>query len=83
MPAFSRPIVVDGKLVGIACGRRDHRQCSTPGCRNDAGLLCDYPVTRQGKPGTCDRKVCVGCAKHIGKNVDYCAAHGRLKGAAK
>jgi len=77
MPMVGRPIVIDGKVVGIACSREQRRTCSTPGCHNTAPLLCDYPVTRKGKPATCDRPTCKSCALHVGKDVDYCAVHAR------
>lgn len=51
MPRFSTIIHdKDGRPVGIACGHRRHRSCSTPGCRNDAPLSCDAPVTRENPP---------------------------------
>jgi hypothetical protein len=33
MPSFSRTIYDDqGNAIGIACGRRNRRACSTPSC---------------------------------------------------
>ena len=64
----------------IVCTRGQRsKPCSTPGCTNRATLLCDFPVTRKGKPGTCDRPVCAKCAKHVGPDRDYCAAHARVE----
>lgn len=77
MPSWSKPIVVDGQVVGIACGRSPRRNCSTPGCRSAATIQCDYSVVRKGKVGTCDRWCCRSCAKNVGPNRDYCGAHAR------
>jgi hypothetical protein len=78
MPSFSRTIYdANGKAIGIACGRRDRRACSTPGCSGDATVQCDFPVTRKGKAGTCDRYVCRRCAVSVGTDRDYCPPHAR------
>lgn len=76
-PPRARAIVVDGKVVGIACARGRAVRCSTAGCTNSADLLCDWPVTRKGRVGTCDRRVCSRCALARAPGVDYCAAHAR------
>ena len=73
-----------GNVVAIVCTRgARHQACSTPGCRNNATLQCDFAVTRKGKPGTCDRYVCRVCAVRVGPDLDYCAAHARLRAAPK
>ncbi len=79
MPSFSHTLYDDkGNPIGIACGRRDRRSCSTPGCRNDATIQCDFPVTkRNGKAGTCDRWCCRACAVSVGPDRDHCGAHAR------
>ena len=77
MPRFSTPIVIDGQVVGIACGSRPTRYCQTQGCRRVATIQCDHPVTRKGKAGTCDRWCCRGCAKNVGPDRDYCPPHAR------
>lgn len=50
-------------------------RCSIPGCRRSADLLCDYPVIRKGRKGTCDAKVCEAHALHAGPDRDLCPAH--------
>jgi len=79
MPRWSKTIYdATGKPMGIACGRSPFKACSTPGCRNHADKLCDYPVTRKnGKAGTCDRPMCSRCAKNVGPDRDYCGVHAR------
>ena len=78
MPRFSRPIIVDGVQVGIACGREPDRACSSCGGFG-AHKLCDYPV--KSKSGTCDRVLCKQCAHPVGHDHDYCPAHFRLSQA--
>ena len=67
-----------GGGTAIVCSRGQRRRsCSTPNCTRTAELLCDHPVTRKGKVGTCDRPICSRCAVSQGENTDYCQAHGR------
>lgn len=47
-------------------------------CGYPGGLLCDYPVMRNGKAGTCDAKLCRRCATAIAVNMHYCPPHSRL-----
>jgi len=69
-----------GGATLIVCSRgQRQRRCSTAGCQNRASLLCDFAVTRKGKAGTCDRPVCKPCAKNVGPDRDYCAAHARVE----
>jgi len=37
----------NGASAIVCTGRRRRRQCSTPGCRNDATLDCDWAVQRR------------------------------------
>lgn len=84
MPSFSRTIYDDqGRPIGIACGRRNRRSCSTPGCTGDATIQCDFPVTRKGKPATCDRWCCRSCAVNVGKDLDHCPVHARANATEK
>jgi hypothetical protein len=76
MPRRCRPIIIDGKQVGIATVQVGY--CQTTGCYGVEEKLCDYPVTRKGKPGTCDRKLCSRCAVNVGPNKDYCPPHARV-----
>lgn len=58
MPRFSQTLYDGaGKPIGIACGRVDHKRCSTPGCANHAGKLCDYPVERNDPPKRGDARM--------------------------
>jgi hypothetical protein len=67
----------------IVCNR-ERRTCATPGCSKQTRKQCDFPVTRNGKAGTCDRYLCSGCAVSVGPNVDHCPPHARAaKGANK
>lgn len=60
----------------IACGpRRPTRRCSVPNCQHAATKLCDYPVERKGKLGTCDAHLCDGHAKDAGDGKDHCPPH--------
>lgn len=52
--------------------------CSMPNCNAKSSKLCDYPVTRNGVQGTCDRPLCSRCAVSQGKDVDYCPEHARV-----
>jgi len=44
-----------------------------------ATLLCDFEIgkTLGGEPITCDAKVCVKCAKHVGPDKHWCPKHSR------
>lgn len=83
MPSRSVPIRDGaGKVIGIACTRERRAHCATAGCRGDAVLLCDFPVTRRGKPTRCNRHVCRRCAKAVGKREHFCPPHARTAGNA-
>ena len=78
MARWSQPIVVDGKVVGVACGRSPDHWCK--GCGKRATIQCDYPVTRKGgKAGTCDRWCCRSCATNVGPDRDYCRPHATMQ----
>lgn len=62
-----------GGGYAIVCARGGGKRCVT--CGRPSTLLCDYPVTRDGKPGTCDRPMCAKHAEHVGPDRDYCLAH--------
>jgi hypothetical protein len=74
-----------GKAIGIACTSRPRLRCATAGCTGEGSVLCDYPITRRNRAGTCSRRVCGKCAKHVGPKLDYCPPHARLhdEGAAE
>lgn len=67
----------DGNVVGhaIVCGRGQKQRCQDCGALSD--VLCDFPVTRNGKETTCDRKCCRRHCVSVGKDRDYCLPHHR------
>jgi len=67
----------DGSTA-IVCSRG--RSSGTPCyvCGRPSSYLCDYPVTRGGKPATCDKPMCARCRNNVGPDRDYCNAHFRL-----
>lgn len=73
----------DGKVAhGFVCMRGSGtKPCVTCGKRHE--ILCDYPVTRDGVAGTCDRACCRQHSVSVGQNLDYCLAHARLAGKEK
>lgn len=73
-----RTVDLGGGAAAIVCTRGQRRRsCATPGCGNRADKQCDFPVTRNGKPATCDRYVCSSCAVSKGRDLDYCPPHAR------
>lgn len=64
---------------GIACTRGKTKRCDTPNCQEVCVALCDHPVTRNGKPGTCDRKMCKAHQHPAGEDKDLCEVHHKLK----
>jgi hypothetical protein len=63
----------------IVCGPRGRRSyCAVPQCGRYSEVLCDYPVKRKGKAGTCDMKLCLVHAKRVEVDRDYCPAHFKL-----
>jgi hypothetical protein len=61
----------------IVC-TRGGRQKSCVTCGKPASILCDYPVTRDGKDTTCDRPCCRQHAESVGSDKDYCLAHAQM-----
>jgi hypothetical protein len=71
-----RVIMSGNGTMAIACGPRARRApCSVPGCANDAGKLCDFPVTRKGAPATCDARLCDRHAAPASEGRDFCPPH--------
>jgi len=95
MPCLSAKF--PGGLV-ITCTKKSKRrvQCSTPGCKRTAVALCDYPITREGKPSTCDRALCDRC-RHpqqrewiglileavVADKFDFCRVHHEMAREAR
>jgi len=72
----------EGQVVGILCSRSRHpgsrtrcECCGTMGAR----FLCDFPMgkKRNGKPKTCDKKICGGCRISVGVDRDLCPEHAQ------
>lgn len=73
MPVVKLP----GGGTAIVCGRGlSRKRCVT--CGKPSDVLCDYPVKRNGKEGTCDRPCCREHAVSVGDNRDYCLAHAEF-----
>ncbi len=73
-------LVVAPGVMAIVCSRGRRRKappCSVPGCDRDSVSLCDFPVTREGREGTCDKELCSSHRTHVGTDLDYCPAHSR------
>lgn len=74
----------DGPVTAIVCRRGSRRTialCSEPHCSKPHDKLCDYPVQRNGRAGTCDRALCEGHSVAVGPDRDYCMAHARASKA--
>ena len=68
---------------GAAGGKR--AMCDVQGCSTPYEKLCDWPVPGpEGKPKTCDQKLCKAHAHNVGPDRDYCPTHHveHRKGAA-
>lgn len=61
---------------GFVCGGRARRQyCQTPNCGRVAERLCDFVIDRKdGKPKTCNRRMCEKCRTAVGE-LDHCPPH--------
>ena len=70
-------VLSNGRVLAVACtrGGDDRRRCKW--CGGPIAKLCDYPVKRDGKEGTCDAPMCARCATSIAPDVDYCPPHAR------
>lgn len=73
------PIVRDGEVIGIACGRnRPKKNAHCKYCGNYTTVLCDYPVFKDGKKTgkTCDIPMCDKCTqKGASGKTDFCKTH--------
>lgn len=85
-----RPISFPGGGVAFVCGPRPRtKACATPGCGRRGRYECDWPVTRGGKSGTCDRLMCERCRRQqdpgtlMQDSVDYCRVHDEMARAAR
>lgn len=57
--------------------------CQVPGCDRPGTQLCDFPVVRQHKAGTCDMRLCQGHAKPFKRDADLCPAHAKVMAEIK
>lgn len=76
------PIKGDG-VGAIVCTRGPAKRCKW--CQRPSTKLCDFPVKRNGKAGTCDASMCDRCAVTVpglGVSLDYCPPHARYSHAA-
>lgn len=63
-------VSVGGQFMHVRMGGRSRSLPTCPFCgRRAATKLCDYP---QSGGKTCDAKICSVCAKHIGRDRDFC-----------
>ena len=60
----------------IVCRRSRAKPCSH--CGHLGSYLCDFPVTRNHKPATCDKALCGKCRTNIRDGVDLCPMHARV-----
>ncbi len=77
--------IPSGGSAIIICsrGRRSRSPCGVPGCGKPHTRLCDHPVTRKGRAGTCDAKLCDGHAHHYEPDTDLCAPHAKAREMAR
>jgi len=69
-------IVVDGKVVGLACSRSSGKKCVQ--CGQPAGALCDFPLKGSKAGQTCSRPLCGKCSVKARGGLDYCPAHAAM-----
>jgi len=63
----------------IVCSRGPRRvkPCAVPLCGKPSVALCDYPVERKGRAGTCDSPMCETHRHPVPgqPDTDWCPAH--------
>ena len=67
-----------GDVTGIVCTRGQRIKARCHYCDRPAPFLCDHPVIRKGKRGTCDTPMCADCRNTIGPDQDLCRPHFNL-----
>lgn len=73
-------------LEVVTCSPRGSgkaESCQHPGCGYRSNSLCDYPVTRRDKVGTCDRRMCEEHRYPREGGKDYCAVHDKISKGGK
>jgi hypothetical protein len=73
MPCYHVDLPGGGHAI-ITLAKQRRKICA---CGNIAPNLCDAPVTRRGKPATCDKGVCPKCSTQDGEGHDYCLEHSQ------
>jgi len=63
----------DGSSAIVCTRGRRPKPCVH--CRQPSSRLCDFPVERNGKAGTCDAALCARCTWAISGDRDLCRAH--------
>lgn len=61
--------------IGTIICRRGALRARCRFCNREHTLLCDFPVRKGEKVGTCDAKLCPDHAVRIDANTDYCKFH--------
>lgn len=61
-------------FTGIVCTRgQNQKRCHY--CNKPAPFLCDHPVIRNNKRGTCDVPLCKACRNELPNGQDLCRPH--------
>lgn len=63
-----------GGITAIVCTRGARPIRCKCGARGDK--LCDWPI---GDGKTCDKPMCDRHATNVGKNLDYCKIHAKMR----
>jgi hypothetical protein len=71
-------IDLGGGAFAIACSRGKQRAMCEVCKSKPHEVLCDYPLRGAKAGATCSKKLCRGCAKHVGTDRDLCPPHARL-----
>lgn len=77
----AQAVVAAGGGAGFVCVRGQRRKlCGVPSCGRPQVALCDHPVERGGRRGTCDASMCEAHRTRVGPNRDHCPAHAKEAG---
>jgi hypothetical protein len=71
-------LAAGGASAHLCAGRGQRLSCKVPNCGRAQAALCDYPVEKKGKRGTCDFSMCETHRTKVGPNRDHCPAHVAL-----
>lgn len=73
-----KPIIADGKVIGIACSRGTRKKKCVECQHFGATRLCDWKLKGKKAGQTCDRSLCDKCSSQPAPDKDLCGAHARL-----